>query len=142
MLLLPPSLQRASPAALAVAGTSHPQAHAAPWAGRPAKGSATPSETYFHCSGSIFPASLLSSPAGMQPLLGEQNPPTMGPAAARDADFSLWMRKHLSLQGWGGDARRQQDPSYIPGSPCVPVATELCNQVFTWRSRGLSLVAG
>lgn len=30
-----------------------------------------------------------------------------GPAAAREADFLLWMRKHLSLQGWGVDAHHQ-----------------------------------
>lgn len=43
----------------------------------------------------------------MQPLPGEPNPPTTGPAAARDADLPLWMGKRLSRQGWGVDARRQ-----------------------------------
>lgn len=33
-------------------------------------------------------------------------------------------------------------PATSLASPCVPVVTELCNQVFTWKSRGLSLVAG
>lgn len=62
-------------------------------------GSAVPSETHVHCSGSIFPASVPSSPAGMQPLTGKPNPPTMSSPSARDADFPFWMRKDLKSAG-------------------------------------------
>lgn len=55
----------------------------------------------------------------MQPLLGEPNPPTTGPAAARDADLPLWIRKHLNMQSWGVESKI---PARSLASPCAPVA--------------------
>lgn len=93
----------AAPAAQAPAVPGHSRSPGAqPCKGLPAgarRGLCNTIETHGHCLGSIFPASLPSSPAGMQPLTGKPNPPTMSLPSARDADFPFWRRKDLQCVG-------------------------------------------